>query len=54
MRSTRDARNWSKGYQEALCDIIDAIYRGSEAEAMEWIKNNGDEATRQHLKMLEH
>lgn len=40
MTSTRDQRNWSKGYQEALRDIYAAMLRGDEEAAYQWIRDN--------------
>jgi hypothetical protein len=31
---------WRRGYQEALRDITDALQRGGEETAREWIKDN--------------
>jgi len=49
---TRDHRNWTKGYQEALVDIADKINEGGMEAAIEWIRDNGDAATRQHAEDL--
>lgn len=46
---TRDLRNFRKGYQEALNDIIDSMAEGDPAKIVDWIFNNGDETTRAKL-----
>lgn len=46
MTSSRDSRNWSKGYQEALLDIYKAILRGGEEDALQWIRDNNGADTK--------
>ena len=50
--SSRDQRNWRKGYQEALVDLANAISEGGLDAGLDWIANNGDEATRDHFDSL--
>jgi hypothetical protein len=51
-RSQRDHRNWSKGYQEGLLDMVNAISEGGIEGAVEWVKNNGNADTRAHLDAM--
>lgn len=50
--NSRDERNQRKGYQEALLDIANALNVGGIDEVIEWIYNNGNEATRNHADDL--
>lgn len=51
-RSVRDHRNWTKGYQEGLVDMVTAISEGGIAGAVEWVKNNGNADTRALLDAM--
>lgn len=51
-RSQRDHRNWSKGYQEGLVDMVTAISEGGIRGAVEWVRNNGNEDTRNILDAM--
>jgi len=43
MTSTRDHRNWTKGYQEALVDIYAALLRDNEDGVIQWIRDNNNQ-----------
>lgn len=46
----RDHRNFVKGYQECLVDMIAALDGGGVEGAIDWIRNNGNESTRATLE----
>lgn len=54
MKSQRDHRNFVKGYQECLVDIITAADEGGLEGVLEWVRNNGDEYTRNTMDKTLH
>ena len=52
MMNNRDARNFQKGYQEALVDIANAMSEGGENGVIEWLYNNARPNELEAIKSL--